>query len=216
MGQERAAENLVQCFNTEKNNSKWSWTAEIKSVPDFKCISPKQITMLIASKNNGFGNSILLQIPRIKQPIPLFIVFRALGIITDKDICEMIVLNVSDRTELKETQRLLMALRASIVDASTHMTKEDALQLITSNAMYTPLNMDKETGQRKKREFTVDVLETDLFPHCQTMQQKIFFLGYMANKLLRTSFGWELVDDRDSYLNKRIDLSGVLLNNLLR
>ena len=216
LGQERAAENLVQCFNTEKNNSKWSWTAEIKSVPDFKCISPKQITMLIASKNNGFGNSILLQIPRIKQPIPLFIVFRALGIITDKDICEMIVLNVNDRTEQKETQRLLMALRASIVDASTHMTKEDALQLITSNAMYTPLNMDKETGQRKKREFTVDVLETDLFPHCQTMQQKIFFLGYMANKLLRTSFGWEPVDDRDSYLNKRIDLSGVLLNNLFR
>lgn len=216
LGQERAAENLVQCFNTEKNNSKWAWTAEIKSVPDFKCISPKQITMLIASKNNGFGHSIMLQIPRIKAPIPLFVVFRALGIITDKDICEMIALNVNDRTEQKETQTLLMSLRASIVDASTYMTKEEALQLITSNAMYTPLNMDKETGQRKKRQFTVDVLETDLFPHCQTMEQKIYFLGYMANKLLRTSFGWEIVDDRDSYLNKRIDLSGVLLNNLFR
>ena len=53
LGQERAAENKVQCFNTIKNN-KWAWTAEIKSVPDFKCISPKQIMMYIASKNNGF------------------------------------------------------------------------------------------------------------------------------------------------------------------
>ena len=75
LGQERAAENLVRCFNTEKNNTKWTWTAEIKSVPDFKCISPKQISMYISSKNNGFGNALYIQIPRIKQPIPLFTVF---------------------------------------------------------------------------------------------------------------------------------------------
>ena len=216
IGQERAAENLVQCFNTEKNNSKWAWTAEIKSVPDFKCISPKQITMYIASKNNGLGNAIYLQIPRIKQPIPLFTVFRAICIITDKEICEMIVLDVNNKTEIKETHRMLSALRASIVESSGCMTKEDSIQFITSYAMYTPLNMDKETGHIKKRDFAVNVLETDLFPHCHNMQQKIFFLGYMANMLLRTSFGWEPVDDRDSYLNKRIDLVGTLMNNLFR
>jgi len=49
---------------------KWSWLAEIKSVPDWKCISPKQISLMIASKNNGFGHAIFIQIPRIKQPIP--------------------------------------------------------------------------------------------------------------------------------------------------
>ena len=78
LGQERAAENRVYCFNTSKNNNKWSWTAEIKSVPDFKCISPKQINVMIANKNNGFGCPIYVQIPRIKQPIELFVVFRAL------------------------------------------------------------------------------------------------------------------------------------------
>ena len=35
LAQERVAENLVHCFNTSKS-SKWSWTAETKSVPDFK------------------------------------------------------------------------------------------------------------------------------------------------------------------------------------
>ena len=53
--QERAAENKVQCFNTNKNNNRWKWTAEIKSVPDTKCISPKQISLVIANKNNGIG-----------------------------------------------------------------------------------------------------------------------------------------------------------------
>ena len=41
-------------------------------------------------------------------------------------------------------------------------------------------------------------------------------LGYMTNTLLETSFGNKPTSDRDSYLNKRIDLTGVLLNNLLR
>ena len=38
----------------------------------------------------------------------------------------------------------------------------------------------------------------------------------MANKLLSTSFGWISPSDRDSYINKRIDLTGTLLNNLFR
>ncbi len=38
----------------------------------------------------------------------------------------------------------------------------------------------------------------------------------MTNKLLQISFGWRKTDDRDSYKNKRIDLCGVLLNNLFR
>ena len=107
--------------------------------------------MYITSKNNGFGRSILLQIPRIKAPIPLFIVFRALGIITDKEICQHVVLNVEDRLEQKETIRMLDGMKASIVDASTYMSQDAAIQYITSHAMYTPLNMDKETGAIKKR-----------------------------------------------------------------
>ena len=212
LGQERAAENLVQCFNISKNNNKWAWMAEIKSVPDFKCISPKQISLLIASKNNGFGNGMSLQIPRVKIPIPLFIVFRALGITTDKDICQHIVLDINE----EKIEKMIMALRGSIIEANTCLTQEDAIRYITNHVMYTPLNMDKETGARKKREFAMDVLNSDLFPHCKTMEQKIYFLGYMANELLRCSFGWQLPDDRDSYVNKRIDLTGTSLNNLFR
>ena len=211
LGQERAAENRVYCFDG-KNTTKWNWFAEIKSVPDFKCISPKQIEMMIASKNNGFGNAIYMTIPRIKQPVELFVVFRALGIISDKDICQYILLDIED-SKYKE---LLDCLQASIIDANKYMTQEDAIRHITSMVAYTPMNMDKETGLRKKREFTMDVLNNDLFPHCKTDKQKIYFIGYMAKKLIQTSLGWLPPDDRDSYLNKRIELTGTLLNNLFR
>ena len=82
--------------------------------------------------------------------------------------------------------------------------------------MYTPIKMTKEMGIKKKEEFTKNVLENDLFPHCKTKSQKLYFMGYMINKLLRTSFGWRKPDDRDSYINKRIDLAGSLINNLFR
>jgi DNA-directed RNA polymerase II subunit RPB2 len=212
LGQERAAENRVYCFNVSKNNNKWSWMAEIKSVPDFKCISPKQINMMVTSKTSGYGASIYIQIPRLKQPVPLFIVFRALGIMSDKDICEKIILNVNDN----KYKKMRYGLQGSIVDATTIMTQEDAIQYLIGHAMYTPINMDKESGIKKKKEFTIDILNNDLFPHCHDNTQKIYFLGYMTNKLLKCSFEWIQPDDRDSYLNKRIDLTGILLNNLFR
>ena len=52
----------------------------------------------------------------------------------------------------------MISIRGSIVDANSYLTKEDALSYITSHAMYTPLNMDKETGAKKKLEFTINVL----------------------------------------------------------
>lgn len=211
LGQERAAENKIYCFDG-KNTTKWSWFAEIKSVPDFKCISPKQVEMMIASKNNGFGNGIYITIPRIKQPIELFTLFRALGIMTDKEICQYIVLDL----ENAKCQEVLKFLQASIIDANKYMTQEDALRHITASVAYTPMNMDKETGAIKKREFAVDALNNDLFPHCKTMEQKLYLVGYMANKLIQTSFGWKPPDDRDSYINKRVELTGTLLNNLFR
>jgi DNA-directed RNA polymerase II subunit RPB2 len=211
IAQERAAENTVMCFNIKKNNNKWSWLSEIKSVPDFKCISPKQINITIATRNNGSGHGIYVQIPRIKIPIPLFILFRALGVTSDEEICKSIILDLT-----KSRKQLLFGLKASIIDANEYITEESSLEYIISNAMFTPINMDKEAGIKKKREFTISVLENDLFPHCQKKIQKIYFLGYMVNKLLRTSFGWRKPDDRDSYLNKRLDTTGALLNNLLR
>jgi len=211
LGQERAAENKVYCFNVSKNSHKWTHMAEIKSVPDFKCISPKQINMMLCNKANA-NDSIYIQIPRIKKPIPILIVFRALGIISDEAICKIIVLDIHN----PQYKNLLNNLKSSIEEAGNCLTQEESIKYITAQAMFTPINMDKEAGAQKKREFTLDVIKNDLFPHCRTPTEKIYFLGYMINKLLKCKLGWIKPDDRDSYLNKRIDLTGALLNNLYR
>ena len=40
------------------------------------------------------------------------------------------------------------------------------------------------------------------------MKQRSYFLGYMTNRLLQADLELRPADDRDSYLNKRIDLTG--------
>lgn len=207
LAQERAAENKVY-VRKAKAGSKWLCTAEIKSIPDFKIISPKQIIMMISSKNNGFGHPIYVHIQRIKQDIPLFVLFRILGIISDKDIITKILLEIKDKNKL-------FALRASVVDASTYTTKEEAFEFLMESISYTynkndPLAVDKKTA------YVNDILETDIFPHCRNDVEKQYFLGYMTRRLIDCKLGLEISDERDSYVNKRIDLVGSLLNNLFR
>ena len=57
----------------------------------------------------------------------------------------------------------------------------------------------------------MDILNNDLFPHCQNQVQKIYFLGYMTNRILQASFEMVPQDDRDSYINKiKIDQPAII------
>ena len=204
LGQERTAENKVYCFPS--NNAKYSFQVEIKSVPDYKRISPKQVTMYLAKAVGG--DTIIVSLPRIRKPVPLWIIFRALGVLSDREICM--------RIALVDDAEIFNALKGSIVDGASSLTQEDAVQFIMTHAMFTPMKLDKSQGAIKKREFTIDVLTNDLFPHCRDKAEQIALLGYMAGKLVRCSLGQQKCDDRDSYVNKRVDLTGILLNNLYR
>lgn len=206
LAQERIAENKIY-VRKPKNNSKWLYTAEMKSIPDFKIISPKQIMLLIARKNNGFGHPIYVKIQRIKQPIPLFILFRVLGIISDIDIVKYIVLKLDDNS-----QDMVYSLKASIVNANGYTNNETAFEYFMSQVAYT----FGDNATNRKILYTKEIIKTDIFPHCRTESERTYLLGYMTNKLLRCKLGLIKPDDRDSYSNKRIDLVGSLLNNLFR
>ena len=70
--------------------------------------------------------------------------------------------------------------------------------------------------RKKKINFTNDILNNDIFPNCKTKKEKNYLLGFMTYKLISCYLGHSKTDDRDSYENKRIELTGCLLNNLFR
>ena len=96
-----------------------------------------------ATKNNGFG-TVFIQVPRIKNPIPLFVLFRALGIISDKEICRHIVLDVDE-----EKWEVAVCSSRFCCRAQKYIDQESAIKLIVNSAMFTPLNMDKATGDER-------------------------------------------------------------------
>jgi DNA-directed RNA polymerase II subunit RPB2 len=203
LGQERAAENRMYAFKS--NNTKFLFQVEIKSMPPHKRISPKQVILYLA-KSAGGDHTIVVSLPRVRKPMPLFVVFRALGVVTDKAICELVTQNVE----------VMQLLKGSVMESSEFVTMEAALTELSSQAMFSTIKLEKAVAAVKRREFILDVLENDLFPHCQTKEERIKLLGYMANRLLECSIGAAKLDDRDSYLNKRVDTTGVLINNLFR
>jgi DNA-directed RNA polymerase II subunit RPB2 len=205
LGQERMAENKIYCFPAS-NSHKYLFQAEIKCSPDSKRISPKQVNLYLMKVANG-EFAIHVNLPRIRKFIPIGIVFRALGIISDLQLCQFMTLNSPD-SEMNEL------LRGTIMEASTCLTEEDAILYIAGHVMFTPMYTDKPL--LKKREFALEVIRNDLFSHCKTKDQQIHLLGYMANKLLMCAMKRQPCDDRDSYLNKRVGLTGTLLNDLYR
>ena len=84
---------------------------------------------------------------------------------------------------------MLEFLNATIRDSADLLTQEDCLRCVTQNVMYTPINMDRETGQKKKREFAVDVLTNDLFPHCPS-EKKETILPRLYDKSSYTGKYW--------------------------
>ena len=100
---------------------------------------------MINKKTNGYGFGLFVQLPRLKTHIPLFVLFRAMGIISDKEICKFIVNNLNE-----DALRLAKAFESVVIDGSAYMTQEDAMAHIISVVLYTPIGMDKEKGDRKK------------------------------------------------------------------
>ena len=145
--------------------------------------------------------------PYIKQEIPIFIVFRALGFITDKEILEKIVYNMNDL-------EMVEMLRSSVDEAYCIQDQSVALSFIGSRGA------NPGTTKAKRMRFAKDVIQKELLPHLGTDEfchtRKAYFLGYMVQRLLEVALQRRGEDDRDHMANKRVDLSGPLMSMLFK
>eukprot|EP01062_Namystynia_karyoxenos_P073503 TRINITY_DN70303_c0_g1_i1.p1 TRINITY_DN70303_c0_g1~~TRINITY_DN70303_c0_g1_i1.p1 ORF type:complete len:1239 (+),score=467.87 TRINITY_DN70303_c0_g1_i1:83-3718(+) len=207
--QERQAHNHVYVF--KKNQpAKHLYSCEIRSCLEgsFRPASTLWIRMLSALSASGGGHCIEATLPYIRVDIPLFMVFRALGFVTDRDILDRIVYNFDD-------QDMLEALRASLEWSQLVGTKELALDYIGRRS-----GTKEGVTQRDRMEYAKKVLEKELLPHAGVEEfceiKKVYFVGYMTHKLLQAYLGRREEDDRDFVGNKRADSAGPLLGALFR
>jgi len=133
--------------------------------------------------------------------VPLFILFRALGITSDKDILSLIMYE-NDSKELKKY--LLEELTPSIKDSHPIYTRKTAMKLLALNT------------KGKEIINVIDILANNFMPNYTSDNEKGYMLGYSVRKLILTKLGAINETDRDSYSAKRIDTAGSLLLELHR
>lgn len=207
IAQERSAANMVQVFK-KAPPSPISYLAEIRSAIEkgSKLISSMQIKMK-APKVGSQGQTISATLPYVKTDIPIVIVFRALGVVPDRDILDHICYDSKDR-------QMLEMLKPCIEEAFVIQDREVALDFIGKRG--SAVGITKE----KRLRYAQDILQKEMLPHITTSEgfetRKAFFLGYMVNRLLLCALERRDPDDRDHFGKKRIDLAGPLLAGLFR
>jgi len=220
--QENMCYNKVLIFpNAKASLQKYSHVAEITSVPYGQRDVIKKNKIMVTSKDTGFGKTLKISINGIKTDIPLFVIFRALGVISDKRICEFICYNTDSNDETNN--ELLELLEPSIEEAAPIESQKIALEYISNFVNYygkgrIPGTLTSITGTNKyKIKFTEKLIKDALLPHVgDDYTTKAYYLGYMTNKLLMNVLGRIKPDDRDSLFNKRILSTGELLSILFR
>lgn len=202
VAQEKISPNYVHVF-TKIDDIK----AEIRSANEMG----KQTTIYVKwSVNKKYGKVVRLSLPFIKTDIPMTVVFRALGCLTDDEIYDYILLGEND-----EDNRYRKMLSASFEEMQTIEDQESALIYIAENSNTTMGKTDLENCEKAKM-----YLQKEFFPHIEEGPmweiRKAFFLGYMVKKLLVVVDNPKKSDDRDHYANKRVDIAGHLLASLFR
>jgi len=210
ISQDRISENKTLVFAPSGNSD--GMQAEIRSIPDGVFMPPKTTTLHLAGKPNHLGRTIRLTASFLRNEIPLFVMFRALGVLSDRDILTHITLG-----EDTKNKRLISELAACAEDACDVHTQEEALTQLLRVFSVSGTPREYLENPEQAQAILKNVIAQDFMPHVgRSFRKKALYLGYMVRKLLRIHFGYALPDNRDSYVNKRIDTPGILYANLFR
>lgn len=210
MSLERMIDNRPLVF-IKKDSSSVSYTVQVNSK------SHKTELMQIINIRMRKDNTLTIKVPILNE-IPVFILMRALGIESDSDIINYCVYDHDDIDMINIVRISLENSRPENEDIKI-VTQEDALNHLTSHLRVLKKynETDKVIKQQEKRIHLMQLLKDNFFPHIEgSLIEKAFYIGYMINRLLQCFLGRIKPDDRDSYINKRVDLPGQLIFELFK
>ena len=206
ISQEKIAPNLIQVYGVTKNSSKYGYISEIRSTNDKTYGINKTISVKFTNKTNIYENKLYITLPHIKHDVPLFILFKALGCLSDKESIYYIIDNnqsIIDTTMMKILQN-------SLSEVKKYRTEHDALKYLSKYIS----NSNNSFTIDMKINYCSNIIQKEFLPHLSGNIPKLYFTGLMVNRLLKCYLGIGKTSDRDSYFNKRIETSGVLIGNL--
>ena len=189
-----------QAFNTlyvtpKKNDPKVSTSANIT------CLSPitRQVKVVLFNWMRK-TNTLQVSIPFVRLPVPIFVLFRAMGVQSDKDILRLIFPDL----ESGEAQLMIPYLLPSIAEAVPFLDTFSAVEFI------------RVMTKGFSKYHVYDILFNKLFVHITDTHggSRVHFLADCVRRILRVQLGLETKTDRDDTRNQRCLTSGLLIRML--
>ena len=146
VGQIRAVYNKIAVIK-QKPSEKYKYNADVRSMS-----VETGHSVLVKAQLGADDRTIVFSLPYITEPIPVGIVFKALGFIEEEDIMNLIGL------ETVNTRKYIRMIRR---DAMSVSTQKEALEYIGKYAMTV---ITKERFEK----YAWQVVETELFPHMES------------------------------------------------
>ena len=212
--QEKVADNRIMIFYNKKTSPKYTFSAEMKSLHESFTTPPKKLEIRMSAKFNGYGYPMTLCVPRFREDIPLIVMFRAFGVLNDEEVVNIIW---GPRADEKHVN-ILTASFKECAELKIY-SREDAIEYLTHHLQY-------GTASEDKKGYVRSLLETEYLPHVRfggdkspikiLEARKMALTGWMIRRLILTEQGFQNIDDRDAYPNKRIVTTGALLTHLFR
>jgi DNA-directed RNA polymerase II subunit RPB2 len=198
--QEKFADNMLY-IRKYKEDDLYSFSAEIRSVSEDSSKPIRTTSVKIVAPSTVLSNNqIVISVPNVKKPVPLFILMRALGVISDKDIIKTCLLDIDKNASMVDL------FIPSVHDANKFFTQQNALQFIA------------ELTKRGTISSVIEILSDYFLPHIGELNflEKAYFVGYMVYRLLKVYTKEAKPTDRDNFRFKRVELSGTLIYDLFR
>jgi DNA-directed RNA polymerase II subunit RPB2 len=160
------------------------------------CLNPAtRIIKRVAFHLNRKDNTLDVSIPFVRDPVPVFVLFRALGIQADEDILRLIFPD----PEAAETKILQPMLHESILEAHPFYDTFSAVQYI------------KVLTKGFSEAHVLDILYNQVFIHVENRPKaRASFLAECVRRILRVNAGIDTPTDRDDIRNQRCQTSGTL------
>lgn len=208
--QDRMVENKPLVF-IKKDSGALSYIVQCNS----RSYKPHGMTQVISVKMKK-DEIMMIRIPILTE-VNVCAIFRALGLESDRKIIDFITYDEHDTD-------MIDIIRASLDSCQTDKgvkisSQEEAIEYLVPKLRvlkkYT--ETDAETKKLQKQMHLKSLLLNNFLPHVEgPLINKAYYLGYMLNRLLKVYLKKQPLDDRDSYINKRIDLPGDLMFELFK
>jgi DNA-directed RNA polymerase II subunit RPB2 len=189
-----------QAFNTMYVRSQPA-DPKVSTYGNLTCLSPITRQVKVVSFNwVRSTDSLVVTLPFVRKPVPLFVLFRAMGVQSDKAILSLIYPNFNS----SEAKQMIPLLIPSIAEAFPFLDSFSAVQFI------------KAMTKGFSESHVYDILFNQTFIHITDKEggARLHFLAECVRKFMRVHTGIDPKSDRDDTRNQRCLTSGFLIRML--